>query len=104
LNDLQIELAAAGLPITVQIVGVNQVGSESGNENFTNGRDLPWLQETVEEEVWGTWGIEYRDVVLLDGENKAIAVYNLTQNDLSDPAKYDELKTLFIDLANGGSP
>lgn len=102
MNDLQTELAAAGLPVAVQIVGVNQVGFESGNDGFTDGRDLPWLQETSDEEVWGTWGIEYRDVVLLDGENRAVAVYNLTENDLSDPAKYDELKTLFVGLANAG--
>jgi hypothetical protein len=97
---LQDELDTLGLPVPVKIFGINEVGHESGNETMCEGRDLPWLQPTTEEPVWATWGIEYRDVVLLDGENRAVAVYNLTTNDLSEPLLYEELRTLFIDASN----
>ena len=80
----------------LSIVGINPKGYESGNSLMTEGRDLPWLQEVVDESVWGIWAVNYRDVVILDEENKVLAVYNLTQNDLNDDAKYNELKDLLL--------
>lgn len=90
---MQDELAGAGLDVV--IVGINGVGHESGNPTMTAGRDLPWLQETADEPVWDTWGITYRDVVVLDGENRVIAIYNLTEHSLADTASYDELYGIF---------
>ncbi len=55
---------------------------------------LPWLQDVPEVDVWGAWGIAFRDVVILDADNEVLDVYNLTEHDLSDPAAYDELKSL----------
>jgi hypothetical protein len=90
---MQDELAAAGL--AVDILGINGVGHEAGNPTICAGRDIPWLQETVETPVWTQWGITYRDVVILDEDNIVVAIYNVTQNNLTDPAKYDELYGLF---------
>ena len=95
---MQDELGAADTSLSIEIVGVNEVGFESGNDTFTDGRDLPWLQEAGEG-VWGAWNVTYRDVIIVDGENKVVAVYNLTDNDLADTAKYDALKQLFLDAA-----
>jgi len=97
---MQTELDAQSLPVTVHIIGVNEIGHESGNADFTDGRDLAWLQETEDARVWGVWGIEYRDVVILDGENTVRAVFNLSAQDLSEPANYDELKSLFVAAAD----
>ena len=54
--------------------------------------------------VWGAWrvnnlrpeqpGVTYRDVIVLDRENRAVAVYNLTEHSLGDPANYAALKDI----------
>lgn len=95
---MQDDLAAGGID-NVRILGVNAIGSESGNAVMTSGRDLPWLQETVAEPVWTTWDVAYRDVVVLDGANRRVAVYNLTEHTLADPANYAELKALLESAA-----
>ena len=81
----------------VEILGLNEAGRESGNADFTDGRDIPWLQPTDETPVWADWGVVYRDVWILDADNELIDVYNLTDNDLEDPANYEALRTLFTD-------
>lgn len=83
----------------VQILGVNEVGHESGNATMTNGRALPWLQETAGQPVWTPWAVEYRDVIILDGANRRIGTYNLTEFPLSDPANYAELKAMLESAA-----
>lgn len=90
---MQDELTAAALDVT--IFGINDVGHEAGNPDICAGRDIGWLQATEAEPVWDTWGITYRDIVILDGENRVVAIYNVTQNNLQDVEKYDELKALF---------
>lgn len=71
---------------------MNQTGYEAGNAAICNGRTIPWLQETADEQVWEAWAVTYRDVVILDGNNVVVGVYNLTEHDLSDPANRDALK------------
>ncbi|MSP25238.1 MAG: hypothetical protein EXR75_08750 [Myxococcales bacterium] len=99
---MQDELTSLGLPVDVDIVGVNESGLEAGNPSITAGRDLPWLQDTLATLVWKSWNVTFRDVILLDEENFPIAVYNLTDHDLSDPEKYQALKKLFTDAATPG--
>ena len=76
------------------ILGVNGVGHESANDGITDGRDLPWLQDTEDADVWALWGIVYRDVVVLDGEGLVIGVVNLTAHNLADDATQDALTGL----------
>jgi len=89
---LQKELGLA----PVRILGVNGIESESGNTLMCDGRDLPWLQDTPDEHVWSQWQVTYRDVVILDGDNVPVGVYNLTEHDLNDPANYAELRALLL--------
>ncbi len=88
------ELAAETPPARVDLLGVNAVGEESGNASITDGRSIPWLQDASSENVWTSWDVTYRDVVILGGANRRNTVYNLTEHDLSDPASYAELKAL----------
>ena len=81
---------------SVAILGVNGPGAEAGNAAMCDGRDLPWLQDTPAEHVWTQWQVVYRDVIILDAENKEIAVFNLTDHDLSDPAEYAALRALLV--------
>ncbi len=82
--------------MAVHILGVNEIGQESGNAAMTAGRDLPWLQDVPAADVWKSWNVTFRDVVILDQENFPIAVYNLTIHDLGDANNYAELKALFV--------
>ncbi|MDP6530067.1 MAG: hypothetical protein QF819_09500 [Gemmatimonadota bacterium] len=83
----------------IALVGVNRMDSAGGNEEICNGRDLPWLQDVADQNVWGVWSVTYRDVVVLDEENVPVAVFNLTTGDLGNPAHYDSLKALLWAVA-----
>ena len=88
------ELAAEGLPVAVQILGINPQGHEAGNVDMCDGRDLPLLQEVAGLPVESAWGADYRDVVILNKDNEWVTAYNLTTNPLGVPANYDQLKNL----------
>lgn len=98
---MQMELDGMGLPVAVRIHGINETGHEGSNGSACRDKDLPWLQEVPSEPVWSDWAVNYRDVIILNEANEVVAVYNLTNNDLGDPARYDELKTLLIGFAGG---
>ena len=91
---MQNKIDTAGWPVPVRILGVNAAGLESGNAAMTSGRDLPWLQDTADVMAWTLWEAQWRDVVILRGDNTVYAVYNLTDHPLSDAANYAELKAL----------
>jgi hypothetical protein len=95
---LQGELEAQG--INARIFGVNGIGYEAGNATVTTGRTAPWLQPTdPATDPWTAWGVAYRDVVILDEQNFPVATYNLTVNDLSNPANFDALEALIVQYA-----
>ena len=83
----------------IQILGVNGIGRESGNDGITAGRDLPWLQPVTGEEVWTVWQVEYRDVIILGPGNERLGTFNLTANNLSDPVNYASLMNQLSEAA-----
>jgi hypothetical protein len=91
---MQKELSAEHPAHAIQILGVNAVDLESGNEGMCQGRTLPWLQDTHDQQVWESWQVTWRDVVILDRENRLVAVYNLTEHDLARTAARDSLAAL----------
>ena len=95
---MQSELDAL-LPGLIQILGVNEIGHESGNTSICTGRDIPWLQETALDPVWTDWAVTYRDVIVLDEANISYGVHNVSTLPISDPTNYDDLKQMFIDAA-----
>jgi hypothetical protein len=96
---MQQEFAAMPTPPNLQILGINQVGQESGNALACEGRDLPWLQETLTEGVWIPWDANWRDVVILDRANRKVAVFNLFDHNLANAADYDALRTMLLEAA-----
>jgi hypothetical protein len=96
---MQNELVAANPTTKIRIAGVNQRGAESGIDTMCNGRDIPLLQDTDIDHVWAQWQVNYRDVVILDEENRSVAVYNLTEHSLTVAENYDELKALLLATA-----
>jgi hypothetical protein len=101
---MQPEIDDLGLPVEVRILGVNEEGHESGNAVNCEGRVIPWLQDTSEEDVWHEWDVTFRDVVILDPDNVPVAAYNLSIHDLSVPANYDSLKSLLRQIAEESAP
>lgn len=70
--------------INAQIVGINEVGYEGSNETITENRDLPWLQDVADQDVWNTWAVTYRDIYILDGDGLLVDVFNATEQDLTN--------------------
>ncbi len=99
MNDLQQDLASAFPALDITILGINEAGFEAGNASICDGRDLPWLQDVAEQDVWTDWAVTYRDVVVLDGNNEVFGVFNVTSNSLAVPANYDTVRQLFLDAA-----
>jgi hypothetical protein len=91
------EILASDPDAPVGILGVNGFSYESGNGLVTQGRTIPWLQDTGLVDAWTQWNVTYRDVILLDEENRIIGVYNLTSHDLQVPENYDTLKQMILD-------
>ena len=96
---LQGELKAAKPELNIEILGVNRLDESQNNHLATAMRILPWLQDTAQESVWTDWEVVYRDVRILDAQNRTRSVFNLTSHDLSLPSNYATLKQLFLDAA-----
>lgn len=101
---MQREIDALSLPTPVRILGVNAAGEEADNAIATQGRALPWLQDTFSQDVWGRWGVAWRDVRIVDAAGDLVAVYNVTHNDLGVSVHHDELMAMLRNVARGLSP
>lgn len=81
----------------VSIVGINEVGEEEGNDNMPEVAALPWLQDTTDQDAWGQWVVDWRDVVVLDGDNIEVGRMNLTDESLEEEANRETLRALLAD-------
>ena len=97
---MQSDPLLAGHALEIQILGVNGIGLEGANAQTCAGRTIPWLQDVAAEDVWTAWQVNYRDVVIVDEENRVVDVFNLTASDLGVQANYDALRDLLIQAAN----
>lgn len=112
MQQIQDELDAGYPELGIAIVGVNEFGFGGcqpeqedhecvSNVLMTTGRDLPWLQDGEDSLAWDGWAVTYRDVVILDEKNECYAVYNVTGNNIEEPANYEAIKALFEGARNG---
>jgi len=106
---MQRDLDANYPQLDIQLLGVNNVFSAGGNIGMTDGRDIPWLQDDDangdgDSDVWAAWNVTYRDVIILDGENRQVGVYNLTIHDLYYPQNYATLRQMLVDAATVPEP
>lgn len=81
-------------PGQIDLLAVNGAAFGGGMATMSALGDLPVLQDTVTDDVWNTWAVTYRDVVVLDADNQVVGVYNLTANNLNVQANYDALKAM----------
>jgi hypothetical protein len=87
--------------INIEILGVNEIGQESPSAValMTGGRKLALLQNTASQNVWSRWGVVYRDVRILDAQNRLHGVFNVTSKDLGITANREALKAIFLAAA-----
>ena len=86
------------LQTDIQIIGINEINF-STSESFVADRPVPWLQDESDVDVWSSWSVRFRDLVLLDEQNHPVEVFNLTDVDLSNADNYGEVEAAFIRLA-----
>ena len=101
MDTLQNELEAEYPDLPISIIGVNRSGGSyaSGNPLAAQGRDIPWLQDTVEQDVWSAWEVGFRDVIIVDADGVYYGTYNLTSNNLSNADNFDSLRDLLLTAA-----
>ncbi len=101
---MQDDLDADYPELGIQILGVNGAGLQAGNGSITSGRDIPWLQDLDNNndglsDVWTSWGVNYRDAIILDAKNAEFATFNLTVHNLQIPENYNTMRQMFMDAA-----
>jgi hypothetical protein len=92
-------LKSANPALNIEILGINVIGEDYLNESAVAGRTLPWLQDVPEQDVWSRWGVEWRDLRIIDSQNRLVAVYNLTFHDLGVLENREEVKRMFLAAA-----
>lgn len=94
---MEAELAKEHPELSVAILAINEVGHKDGLPAVATTADLPCLQDTAKDDVWGSWTATWRDVYVLNRNNEVTAVYNLTDNSLAEPANYATLEAMLIE-------
>jgi hypothetical protein len=101
---MQTELEDDYPALNIQILGINQIGSDAGNETICSGRDIPWLQDIAGIDVWASWSVTYPDVIILDTDNVKVGTFNVTANDLAISENYNTLRQMLVDAATVPEP
>jgi len=106
---MQDELTSEYPDKSIQIVGVNEFGHESGNSLMASEGDAPILQDLDDDgnslsDVWrDNWDVTYRDVKIVNQQNELVGTLNLTPPggfNLAEPANYAALKRVLVDVAH----
>ena len=100
---MQDELEAEYPHLDIQLLAVNRAGQEVGVPAATEDRDIPMLQDVDADgdsigDAWKLWDVEWRDVVILDGNNERVGVLNLGSHDLTESENYNTLKNMLLDI------
>jgi hypothetical protein len=94
LDQMVAELdAEGGAP---PVAGINAAGLEEHNDLIMEGRVLPWLQDPFDD-VWSSWGAEWRDIFVVDGSGIVVDKRSLTSFDLQDDDNYAAYKALLAE-------
>ncbi len=101
---MQDELDASYPELDITILGCNRAGEEAGNVSFVEGRDIPFLQDVDSDsdgdsDVWESWDVNQRDLVIVDSRNVRVETINLTTFSLTIPENYELVLQMLIDAA-----
>ena len=86
--------------LNITLIGVNEDGFNSGNSSVSSVSSLPLINDNSTDQIWNTWGVTFRDVVILNEDNQIVGSFNLTSNSLSNSANYDSLKNMLVTEAS----
>lgn len=101
---MQTELQDEHPLLDIHFVGVNLAGLESGNAQFVEDTNLPWLQDMdhnadTMSDAWADWGAGHLDLMILDGNNEPAGSANLITHGLDDPQNHAALREAVIEVA-----
>ena len=93
--------------LEIQLLAVNEIGFSSGNSAASQTASpasgatgvCPFIDDNVVDDIWSTWQVTFRDVVILDQDNVIVGEFNLTQNNLSSAANRETLKAMLVAAA-----
>ena len=81
----------------IKIIGIN--GINAVNDDLSGmllNNSLPWLQDNNTEDVWNSWGVKIRDLIIFDRNGEYYTKINLTEMDLALEQNYNDIKNLLI--------
>ena len=96
---MQEELSGITTDLNLTILGINEIGFDSGNPLISSAGDLPMLQDVEDVNIWEAWDVTYRDVVIVGPDGKKVGVFNLTENNLNDESVFAELRDMLLEAA-----
>ena len=80
-------------------MGVNRRDQSGNNHLVTGTRSLPWVQDTIDADLWNSWDVTWRDVRIVNSQQELAGVYNLTSNNLGSPNNRASLKNMLLEKA-----
>jgi hypothetical protein len=95
------DVAAASPGLRVEAVAINRIADAGVNDAIIESlNSIPWLQDNESQRVWDTWGVEWRDIVVLDPFNRPLFRNNLTDHSLTIPENRATLTAALVNAAN----
>ncbi|MDP7038166.1 MAG: hypothetical protein QGI45_03340, partial [Myxococcota bacterium] len=65
--------------LSISLLGINQEGHDSANDVVSENAavTLPWLQDNADADVWSLWNANWRDIIILDKNNKYYSTFSV---------------------------
>lgn len=106
LHSIEDELVAENPADVIEIVGINEVGSEQGVALMVEGQHLPLLQDLDanhdgEPDARSRWLVVPHELVVLNAELKDAGVINLATYDLENSDNFLAVKQIFAGVLHG---
>jgi len=99
LENIEADLRRTNPDLNIEIIGINKHDKASYNRVLTLFYTLPWLQDTAMGPTWAAWKAVWRDVQVVDAQNRLVGVFNLTSHDLGQEANRNTLKQMLLQAA-----
>lgn len=101
LDAIQDEVDAASPSVPVTILGINEVGREASNDVITDGVDMPWLQDTESENVFGAWPpARLRELKIVDADGIVVETLDLNTVDPREAGPRQDIVDALLSAAN----
>lgn len=96
---MQAELDTNYPSLGITLYGINMPGHEAGVDLMIDGHTIGLLQDTTTVDATTAWGGTWRDVYVLDEDNRVVEIINLTSSNLATQSNYDYLRDLLVTTA-----